>query len=123
MSLRIEVLVGDEVHRPGGTVRGDLLVVEGGRSRSLEVRLQYREVVRAFQHDAVSCGPQRLHEGDLRTGQQFPFALQLPPSALPGHTDSIGSLGWFVVARSDEPGLDTLAYGPIVVEVPPLAAD
>lgn len=92
---------------PGEAVRGNVTVVEGGRSRSLEVVLQYNEKTKDYLEVAsnVSSGP--LHEGDLAPGSSFSFELSLPSDALPGYQSEHGELYWEVGAHSDEFGRDT----------------
>lgn len=101
---------------PGDTVRGTVSVLEGGRSRSLEARLQFVEDTADYTGVAweLSSGP--LHRGDLETGMTFSFALPLPPDALPSHRSENGALYWRVHLKSDEFGPDTNEHRRIVVE-------
>jgi hypothetical protein len=107
MSPRFELQVDRERYSPGETVRGTLLVLEGGSSRSLEVLLTYKEKTEDYSAvvSSVSSGP--LHTGDLTPGMSFGFALPLPPDALPNVKSEHGELCWQLDARSDEPGRDT----------------
>lgn len=101
---------------PGDTVRGAVSVLEGGRSRSLEARLQFVEDTADYTEVAweLSSGP--LHRGDLETGMTFSFALPLPPDALPSYRSENGELFWRVHLKSDEFGPDTNEHQRIVVE-------
>lgn len=107
MSPRLELSLEDDTCAPGGTIRGRVLVVEGGRSRSLVASLEYVEETQDYRDvgKAISGGP--LHEGELVAGAEFPFALQLPADALPEYRSQHGELYWQVHVRSDEFGIDT----------------
>jgi hypothetical protein len=91
---------------PGEEVRGRVLVVEGGRSRSLTLTLSFRERSPAYLETPFGDGGV-LHEGDLAAGQALAFRIVLPDDALPSVKTSHGELFWELEAVSDEPGLDT----------------
>jgi len=93
---------------PGEVVRGTVSVLEGGRSRALEVLLTLREQVGEDYEDvAVTLSSGNLNEGDLATGTSYSFAILLPDDALPSLRSKHGELAWEVDARSDERGRDT----------------
>ncbi len=119
MSPALEIEVDSEVHAPGGEVRGRVVVLEGGRSRRLEVRLDFRELVRGVRTAIALRGdPIVVHEGPLVVGARLPFTLLLPRDAPPSYYDEIGMLFWVVVARSDEAGRDTEAMAGLRVRKP-----
>lgn len=78
MSPRFELQLDRERCAPGETIRGTIRVLEGSRSRSLQVLLEYKEETEDYAAVAtgVSSGP--LHTGDLTTGMSFRFELTLP---------------------------------------------
>lgn len=119
MSPRFELSLERDRFRPGETVNGNVRVLEGGGSRSLEAFLNYCE--RTSDYSAVSrsvrSGP--LHQGDLQPGQSFSFSLQLPADALPAHSTSNAALYWEVDVKSDERGLDTHERRQVEVEPAP----
>lgn len=108
MSPRLAVELERAHHRPGETVRGVVIVSEGGRSRGLDVRLEYREQSPDYIEVARTIPGTRLVEGDLSASQRLPFALELPGDALPSLASAHGTLSWVVVARCDERGFDTI---------------
>ena len=115
MSPRLELEVESATYAPGDTVRGSVVVVEGGRSRFVEVSLEYRESTPATDSVADRTPPVRVHEGDLVAGTRLPFALALPAGAFPNYESRASTLTWEVHARSDEFGVDTRAGRPLVV--------
>lgn len=112
MSARLEVRLEKERYVPGDAVRGTVFVAEGGRSRSLEAFLEYREQTEDYKETArsVSSGP--LHVGDVTTGMAFAFDLPLPVDALPNYRSENGELYWEVHVKA----ADVLPK-PIVPEV------
>jgi hypothetical protein len=119
VSPSFELSLDRDRFRPGETVNGNVRVVEGGRSRSVEVFLNYCE--RTADYSAVTRGVASgpLHQGDLQPGQSFSFALQLPPDALPRYSSSNAAIYWEVDVKSDERGIDTHERREIEVEPPP----
>jgi hypothetical protein len=107
VSSRFELQLERERYTPGDTVGGTILVLEGGRSRSVEVLLQYKEETEDYLEVATSVSIGPLHEGDLTTGTSFEFELALPPDALPNYQSEHGELYWDVNVKSDEFGSDT----------------
>ena len=107
-----------ELLRPGDAVAGTVRVLEGGRSRSLSVALEYVERSPDYAELAVEVPGAVLYEGDLQTGATFEFSLPLPHDALPGQDLPHGRLYWRVHARSDERGLDTHAYADLASDRP-----
>jgi hypothetical protein len=107
-------LAGDQF-TAGDTVRGTVVVTSGGKSRSLQVSLEFHEDTDDYGSvaAAISSGP--LHTGDLEAGMAFPFELTLPPDALPNYRSAHGDLYWEVHVRSDEFGLDSHARRRITV--------
>jgi hypothetical protein len=107
MSLRFRLELEHEHYAPGDTVKGTILVLEGGESRSLEALLEYNEETDDYSEVALSIPSGPLHEGPLTTGASFEFELGLPPDALPNYQSRHGELYWQVDAKSDESGRDT----------------
>ena len=107
MSPRLQLRLEQDALRPGETIKGSVLIVEGGGSRSLEVRLDYNEETEDCLDVATSISSGRLHEGDLTTGTSFEFELVLPPDAFPNYKSDHGELYWQVDATSNEFGRDT----------------
>jgi hypothetical protein len=88
-------------------VTGTVFVLEGGRSRKLEVSLNYRESTEQDDVTRVSVSSGELHTGDLASGTSYPFAVAVPADALPNYKSAHGELYWEVDACSDEFGIDT----------------
>jgi hypothetical protein len=107
LSPRLQLQIDQERYRPGDTVKGAILVLEGGASRSLEALLEYKEETADYVEVAISIPSSPLHEGDLTTGTSFEFALTLPPEALPNYKSEHGELYWELDAKSNEVGRDT----------------
>ena len=107
MSPRFQLQLDQERYAPGDTIRGTILVLEGGSSRSLEALLEYNEETDDYQQVAISIPSGSLHEGELTTGTSFEFQLALPPDALPNFRSKHGELYWQVDVKSDEAGRDT----------------
>ena len=107
MSPSFELQLDRDSYRPGAGVAGTVVVVEGGRSRSLEVLLAYVEETDDYLEVATSISTGHLHEGDLDAGASFRFELALPPDALPNFTSRHGWLYWRLDVKSDEPGRDS----------------
>jgi hypothetical protein len=107
VSSRFELQLERERYTPGDRVGGTILVLAGGRSRSVEVLLQYNEETEDYSEVATSVSSGPLHEGDLTTGASFEFELALPPDALPNYQSKHGELYWEVNVKSDEFGSDT----------------
>jgi hypothetical protein len=107
MSPRFHLELDQERYAPGETIRGTILVLEGGASRSLEALLQYHEKTDDFSHIAASISSDPLHAGDLAPGTSFQFELALPPHAFPNYRSENGELYWELDVRSDELGRDT----------------
>lgn len=94
-------------YAPGDTVRGAVTVAEGGRSRGLDVALEYHEKSPSYEEVARSVPGPRLHAGDLEPGASFRFEVPLPHDATPTFASAHGTLYWAIEARSDELGPDT----------------
>jgi hypothetical protein len=77
MSPRFQLELDRERYTPGETIKGTILVREGGGSRALEA------------------------------GTSFEFELALPPDALPSYKSRHGELYWELDVKSDESGRDT----------------
>jgi hypothetical protein len=106
-------------YTPGDTVKGTILVLEGGGSRSLEALLEYKEETADYLEVAISIPSGPLHEGDLTTGTSFEFELTLPPEALPNCKSKHGELYWEVDAKSNEAGRDTHDRRQLEVQLTP----
>ncbi len=120
MRLQLDLDVDGQVLRPGATVRGSVLVLEGGVSRSLTVSLEFHEDSNCGGNQVVtSISTEPLHEGELATGMRFPFTFVLPGDALPAYRSENGELYWEVHVRSDELGPDTHVRKRVLVGVTP----
>lgn len=119
MSVRLEVQLDRERYTPGDTVRGTILVLEGGGSRGLEARLEYVEQTEDYSEVATSVPSGPLHAGDLSSGMSFEFELRLPEDAFPAHRSDHDELYWQVDVKSDELGPDTHLRRRIEVEARP----
>lgn len=109
MSVVLEVELTPARYRPGDPVRGDVVVLAGGRARELRAALVYREHSPDYTHAAVEVPGPVLHEGDLETGQRFAFSIVLPADALPTQRLAHGQVCWEVAAECDRPGFDVSA--------------
>lgn len=118
MSPRFQLQLDRERYAPGDTVKGTILVTEGGSSRALEARLEYTEETADYSEVALSIPSGPLHEGDLTVGTSFEFELALPPDALPSYKSRHGELYWELDVKSDESGRDTHERRRIAVEPP-----
>lgn len=118
MSPRLQLQLDRERYRPGEAVRGSILVLEAGGSRSLEALLEYTEETADYREVSISIPTGPLHEGELTTGTSFDFELVLPPNALPNYKSEHGELYWEVDAKSDERGRDTHDRRRIEIELP-----
>lgn len=107
MSPRFELQLDRESYAPGDAIRGTVLVVEGGGSRSLEALLEYKEETDDYLEVATSISSGPLQSGDLTTGSSFEFELTVPEDALPNYRSKHGELYWELDVKSNEPGRDT----------------
>jgi hypothetical protein len=111
MKLRVDV--DGEPLAPGDAVTGRVVVEDGGRARSLSVRLAFVERTNDFQHVARAAGEQVLAEGDLADGAVVPFLLSLPADAPPAIATAHARIGWELRARVDRAGPDPIVDRPI----------
>lgn len=118
MSPRFQLQLDRERYAPGDTVKGTILVTEGGSSRALEACLEYTEETADYSEVALSIPSGPLHEGDLTAGTSFEFELALPPDALPSYKSRHGELYWELDVKSDESGRDTHERRRIAVDLP-----
>ena len=117
MSPRFQLQLDRERYKPGDTITGTILVLEGGGSRTLEVLLEYNEEAEDdYSAVATSVSSGALHAGDLATGMSFDFELALPPDAFPNYRSEHGELYWQLDVKSDEHGRDTHERRRIEVE-------
>jgi hypothetical protein len=119
VSARFQLQLERGRYRLGDTVTGSILVLEGGRSRSLEVSLVYKEETEDFSTIATSISSGPLHAGDLTDGMSFEFEVTLPPAGFPSYVSKHGELYWLVDVKSDEFGTDTHELQRIEVEPMP----
>jgi hypothetical protein len=101
---RFQLRVERQGYTAGDTVTGSVEVLDGGRSRLLEVSLDYNEKTKDCLDLGTRAGSKRLHEGEVTTGMSFPFALTLPTDALPNYQSAHGELYWEVHFRADQLG-------------------
>jgi hypothetical protein len=94
-------------YAPGETIRGNVLVAEGGGSRSLRVELRYSEKTKDYSSVSATVTTGPLHEGDLTDATSFEFELAVPEDALPSYSGIHGGLYWELDVVSDELGPDT----------------
>jgi hypothetical protein len=118
MSPRLQLQLDRERYRPGEAVKGSILVLEGGGSRSLEALLEYTEETADYREVSISIPTGPLHEGDLTTGTSFEFEVSVPANALPNYKSEHGELYWEIDAKSDEVGRDTHDRRRIEIELP-----
>jgi hypothetical protein len=107
MSPRVQLQLDRERYAPGDTIRGTILVLEGGGSRSLEALLEYNEKTEDYSEVAMRVTSGSLHSGDLSTGASFEFELTLPQDAFPNYKSEHGELYWQLDVKSEEFGRDT----------------
>jgi hypothetical protein len=116
VSPGFQLQLEEDRYTAGDTVKGTILVTEGGGSRSLEARLEFVEETDDYLEVPISVSSGQLHAGDLTRGMSFEFALALPPNALPSYASEHGELYWRIDAKSDELGNDTHEIRRIEVE-------
>jgi hypothetical protein len=106
--MKLEVQLDSNGFAPGEQLSGRILVLEGGRSRSLTLTVSFCE--RSPGYAAIPFSRSGvIHEGELVTGQSVDFRYEVPESALPSVRGKHGELSWELEATSDQPGLDTHA--------------
>lgn len=106
--MKLDLQLDDTRFAPGDELTGRVLVLEGGRSRSLTLTVSFYESSPAYLSVPFSQSAV-LHEGDLAAGQAVEFRSELPHWASPAVKAKHGELYWELEAVSDEPGLDTRA--------------
>jgi hypothetical protein len=111
--VRLRVDVGGEPLAPGAAVGGRVVVEDGGRARTLSVRLAFVERTEDFEKVARDAGTQVVAEGDLADGAVLAFQLRLPDDAAPEIATPHGRIGWEVRARVDRAGPDPTVDRPI----------
>jgi hypothetical protein len=111
--VRLRVEVDSEPLAPGATVSGRVVVEEGGRARSLSVRLAFVERTADFEKVARDAGTQVVAEGDLADGAVVAFQLHLPEDAPPHVSTAHARIGWEVRARVDRAGPDPTVDRPV----------
>jgi hypothetical protein len=111
--VKLRVEVDGEPLAPGAAVSGRVVVEDGGRARSLSVRLAFVERTADFDKVARDAGTQVLAEGDLADGTVVAFSLGLPDDALPQVATAHARIGWEVRARVDRTGPDPTADQPV----------
>jgi hypothetical protein len=109
----VRVDVDGEPLAPGAAVSGRVVVEEGGRARSLSVRLAFVERTESFEKVAREAGTLALAEGDLAEGDVLIFSLRLPDDALANIATRYGRIGWELRARVDRTGPDLTVDRPI----------
>jgi hypothetical protein len=111
--VRLRLDVDGEPLAPGAAVGGRVVVEEGGRARSLSVRLAFVERTESFEKVARDAGTLVVAEGDLADGAVLAFSLRLPDDALPNIETQHGRIGWELRARVDRAGPDPTVDRPM----------
>jgi hypothetical protein len=111
--VRVRVDVAGEPFAPGAAVSGRVVVEQGGRARSLSVRLAFVERTERFEKAARDAGTLVVAEGGLAEGVVLAFSLRLPDDALPNIAGGHGRIGWELRARIDRAGPDPTVDRPI----------
>jgi hypothetical protein len=111
--VRVRVDVDGEPLAPGATVSGRVVVEEGGRARSLSVRLAFVERTESFEKVAREAGTLVVAESDLVRDAVLAFSLRLPDDALPNIAARHGRIGWELRARVDRAGSEATVDRPI----------
>jgi hypothetical protein len=111
--MRVRVEVDGEPFAPGAAVSGRVVVEEGGRARSLSLRLAFVERTESFEKVAREAGTVPVAEGDLAEGDALAFSLRLPDDAMPNVATRHGRIGWELRARVDRAGPDPTVDRPI----------
>ena len=106
--MRLHVDVDGEPLAPGAAVSGRVVVEEGGRARSLSVRLAFVERTESFEKVARDAGTLVAAEGDLADGAVLAFSLALARRRPPEHRHPARAhrLGAPRPGRSRGPGPD-----------------
>lgn len=118
MSPRFELQLDRERYAPGDTIKATILVLEGGRSRSLEAALDYVEETEDYLDVGTSISAGVLHTGELQTGTSFQVEWPLPADAFPNYRSEHAELYWRLDVKSNESGRDTHERRRIEVEPP-----
>ena len=111
--MRLRVDVDGEPLAPGAAVSGRVVVEQGGRARSLSVRLAFVEHTESFEKVARDAGTLAVAEGDLAEGDVLAFSLRLPDDPPANIATRYGRIGWELRARVDRAGPDTTVDRPI----------
>jgi hypothetical protein len=111
--VRLRVDVDGEPLAPGAAVSGRVVVEDGGRARSLSLRLAFVERTESFEKAVREADRLVLAEGELADGAVLAFSLALPDDALPSIATRYGRIGWEVRARVDRAGPDPTVDRPI----------
>jgi hypothetical protein len=114
--VRLRVEVDGEPLAPGAAVGGRVVVEDGGRARSLSVRLAFVERTDDFHKVARAAGEQTVAEGDLAAGTVVPFLLTLPTDATPAVKTAHSRIGWELRARVDRRGPDAITDHPVELQ-------
>jgi hypothetical protein len=114
--VRLRVEVDHEPLTVGAAVAGRVVVEDGGRARSLSVRLAFVERTEDLHTVARVAGEQTVAEGELVAGAVVPFLLTLPADARPAVTIAHSRIGWELRARADRPGPDAIADHPVELQ-------
>ena len=101
MRLRIDLQRAQ--FAPGDRVAGEVVVLDGGRSRGATARLRFVERSLPFEAVARETDPVTIAAGELRSGDVLPFALRLPDDALPSVSTDLCSLLWELRVEVDVP--------------------
>jgi hypothetical protein len=100
--VKLRIDVQQATFAAGDRVNGEVVVLEGGRSRGATIELRFVERSHPFEHVAYAAEAP-LADQELATGDVLPFALTLPDQALPSVYTDAGSLLWELRVKVDVP--------------------
>ena len=113
-AVRLRVEVDGEPLAPGAAVSGRVVVEEGGRARSLSVRLAFVERTGSFEKVARDAGHARSSpRATSPTAPSSRSRCASPTTPSPSIATAHGRIGWELRARVDRAGPDPTADRPI----------
>jgi hypothetical protein len=100
--VKLRIDVQQATFAPGDNISGEVVVLEGGRSRGATIELRFVERSQPFDHVAYTTEAP-LTDQELTKGDVLPFALTLPDQALPSVYTDEASLLWELRVEVDVP--------------------